>query len=948
MENLKDIARRNGFEITDDSAELKLRLKNLSPNQLASIGVVSLVAGKYDEIICPFCGNGAGDSRTGLNCMPTENGLQFHCFKCGNSFDNIDIFANHFNLDVKSDFAEILSRANDLTKIISTATPPPVDDKPKYSPEQIAQIKSDIIHFAAQIDELPEQDRRGITIDTYKHFHCGYSPNWTHIKAGNVPPSRRLIIPTSEVTYNAVLPKSDRNFLDKKYWKMNCGCKEIFNVTAIVKNTPVIVVEGEIDAMSIWQVTNSNVIALGGTGSYKKLLAFVDNIPADQRKDYLFVVVLDNDDAGKDASKLLTDGLIKCGCKAFSAVLAFSADKVDANDLLLAGQDLLKNRIEQILAEAKLEFEKPVDNDSDKKRKPTTAQAIQSCPIDLQVPVSYIFDEVGIIFNGDKKLSGLICNTPVVITKKLRDVDTGNVFSEIAFYDKFNHHWIYKIVPDKTLSDYRVISELTNYGISFAQEYAKPLSKYFVNLPFIPHNLKIIPCHSLYNFTGWTDDSFTKFILPDHLQDNEVLYDPKGIYKNKFVQKGDFDSWKKAIMQLATHPEMSAAFFIIFGAALSTPLYQILRLRNAQYLLWCQSGSGKSAMAKIAMSIYGDPTELKNTFNGTTFSISDLPKYFNCLPILIDEFQSASKAIREDIANVIYNFSEGKTRNRLSRDGSGNAIKTFYSTRIMTAEQPIITSATDAGAFNRLLSISTDKLFPAGTNIAEIHRFFDANHGFFGSVWIEHIMQNINDIKHKFIVNQRFFEDLEKGFGWTNGWKDHIAVILTALQSALPLIGDVNMYEVHDLFMRDFASIDEEIPRKATITNKQRALRLLEDYVNSHPRYFKHEHYYSTENENQMVNAEDGVAFELKGYLFKDGSVGFIPSALTNILQNELGFSSAQAILRGWLDDKLIVKPNGDSHKYSIIKKIKEGDSRKSIRLICFEKNVLCCVPEEE
>ena len=51
----------NDVKVDDD---LKLRLRHLTVNQLTSIGVAQPVTGKSDEIICPYCSNGSGDSRS--------------------------------------------------------------------------------------------------------------------------------------------------------------------------------------------------------------------------------------------------------------------------------------------------------------------------------------------------------------------------------------------------------------------------------------------------------------------------------------------------------------------------------------------------------------------------------------------------------------------------------------------------------------------------------------------------------------------------------------------------------------------------------------------------------------------------------------------------------------------------------------------------------------------
>ena len=43
-------------------------------------------------------------------------------------------------------------------------------------------IKADIESAQANLNALPEHDRRGLTMDTLRHFNCGYLQNWVVTK----------------------------------------------------------------------------------------------------------------------------------------------------------------------------------------------------------------------------------------------------------------------------------------------------------------------------------------------------------------------------------------------------------------------------------------------------------------------------------------------------------------------------------------------------------------------------------------------------------------------------------------------------------------------------------------------------------------------------------------------------------------------------------------------
>ena len=923
----------------DEQDALKLKIKQLDlrlilPPDKQGYGVV-----------CPYCGNGSGHDGDGVtvNLDDSDGHFWYHCFKCGNfEGDLINIIATVNGLDISSYFYKILAIGKKLLALAENSSVKPAaitKTRKSYSDEQISFFKSFREKSQSNIEQLPLEDRRGLSIDTLNALHFGYDPN-----------TKRIIIPTGDFSYNAILINSQRKFFVDNgidYDKcLNYGSKAIFNPSAIVPNKPIIITEGEIDAASIWQASGVNVCAIGGTSNTPLITFIAEHIPVENRKDYTFLVMLDIDSAGKDAAKKLTEDLINCGCPAVSEDIVSSSTKIDANDILIQnGSDSLKACIDSAISKFNDKIDavrkKMTDNSivesKPRVRKPTTKEIMPDCPIDLRIPAKFDFSNVGISYDGN-----LICNTPVVITKKLRDVETGEIYSEIAYYDRYSKKWFVKHFSDDVLLDKRTIGKLMKFGISFTQDDAKNLTKYFKDLPFEPHNLLAIPHHNLYSRTGWTDDSFTKFIYPNHLDDGDVLHDPNGMFTDKFSTKGDFKKWCKAIKKLFTNKKVSNAFRLIFGAAAAAPLYRVLGLRNSQFLLWCSSGKGKSAIAKIASSIYGNPEALKHTFNGTVHSINSIPAYFIDFFIWMDEFQSAPKAVRDDIRSIVYGHGEGTTRSRSRRDGSVNPTFKFTGVRVFTAEQPILPDNTDAGAYNRLLSISSDKLFPPDTNIADVHRFFNNNYGHFGIQWIDFIKSHIEEIRAKFAENQSFFSDIARAFHWTNGWTDDFAAILTALQFAIPLLDQdeikLSADDVKNLFIDNFDEIEREIPRESSFSNQQRAISMLEDYINSHPRFFKREVKYGSVH--TMKQSTDGNSFELYGFQFLDGTFGFIPTALNKIIQNDLGFSSATAILRGWQDEGLL-QPANNKSAYARRKKVIDNGNIRNMTLVCFNENVL-------
>ena len=251
--------------------------------------------------------------------------------------------------------------------------------------EYLRLIKTDLTEAQAHLDELPESERRGLSLDTYRHFNCGYLKNWvlTKSRAEKVcgiyvdektgkektlpPPSERIIIPTPSMNhFNAVATPRARRAMDKKYHKQHAGGEELFCDPAALKADTLVVVEGEIDAMSIWQATHGEVavVATLSCSNQKKTLG----ARLQELKGKRFIILFDADEAGRKNAKSLHK---KLSDERHPAAARFLYDylpadlkkepqavKVDANDILkYHGADMLCSLMKKVLESAEPELD---------------------------------------------------------------------------------------------------------------------------------------------------------------------------------------------------------------------------------------------------------------------------------------------------------------------------------------------------------------------------------------------------------------------------------------------------------------------------------------------------------------------------------------------------------------------------------------------------------------
>ena len=353
----------------------------IAPETLHSHNVITL-ANDEKSYVCPECGNGEGEHGTGLTPKFINGVWKWHCFKCDHSFNNITILAMYYGLNSRTDFVEICKRTCSDFGISL-----PFNDTPKKikALTKTDLIKADILKAQDNIENLPLDTRRGLTIETYQLHKCGYLPDWKTIEsrlAGvlNSTPTPRLIIPTGLTHYLARLIVDISNFdnaPDRAYIteKPHAGSKLPFAIDFITEQTKVIViVEGEVDAMSLNQVFGTTyrvaIATLGAAVSKDikhSIFEKLDSIFADKDKKPFILILFDNDTAGKTNAPKLTETFIQRGYPATFDFLSDGDEKLDANNILVnQGDDALRAVMFDIIQRSNTNWETAIKNIAEK------------------------------------------------------------------------------------------------------------------------------------------------------------------------------------------------------------------------------------------------------------------------------------------------------------------------------------------------------------------------------------------------------------------------------------------------------------------------------------------------------------------------------------------------------------------------------------------------------
>lgn len=304
---------------------------------------------KKKGYICPVCGNGTGKDGDGIVLQP--DGTHYKCFKCGLAGDNLDLIGANYNLQ---NFIERVKKGCEIYGLQLDEWEPENSKTesrpaaPAADPQEPEENQED---FTPQLKQWKENIKkpgnpgliylqgRGLSAEIINRFNIGYCENWTHPKAQNAPATPRVIIPTSKYSYLARDIRKQIPEEQQKYSKTKAGKIHFIGIGNVFESeTPVFLVEGEIDAISIYEA-GGIAVAVGSTAYTGKFLEALDSMRRMYRKSFPqpFVIALDNDTAGRKAAGELADGLTERGAKVFH--INPCGNSKDANEALTASRE---------------------------------------------------------------------------------------------------------------------------------------------------------------------------------------------------------------------------------------------------------------------------------------------------------------------------------------------------------------------------------------------------------------------------------------------------------------------------------------------------------------------------------------------------------------------------------------------------------------------------------
>lgn len=612
----------------------------------------SRITGENLVGLCPF-----HDDKNNSFSVDLKTG----CWKChaedrGGNF--ISFFAELYDMDTKNAYKEILKQYGAYHE------PEPVKDKAQkpgstLDPYSIAQY--------ALEKRLPEDFlKENCCLQTKKDK---YGVQYLYIPYFNEQ--------SREVTYR-------KRYGGKQFrWKYGAG-KDIciygaWKMEQIRSAGYAVLVEGESDSQSMWYM---GISALGIPGA-----SMMRKEWATMLQDLKLYIHVEPDKGGQvflhKVTTALRDGsflgkVYKWSCRALGCK--------DPSDVYIKyGKEEAAERIKKAISNAEA-----VDIE-----KEDIPEALSGAPVNLRQPVGWVFSEKGIArIDGVKYLEEVICRTPIILTQRLRNAETGEEKMEVAF--KRDGKWHKAIFPRSMVFTARGITALADLGCTVTSENAKQVVRFLAELE--SENIDIIQKANSTSTFGWQQGG--KF-LPGHGGDIILDIDPSlKSWAGAYQKSGSFEEWK-SMMQ--PHRQRDKFRFIL-AASFAAPLLRIIKQRIFFVYNWGGSRGGKTAALKAALSVWGDPERLMVNFNATQVALERMAGFYCDLPLGIDERQLAGGR-QENLEKIVYMITSGTGRARGSKGGGLQTTSTWRTVAMATGEEPLSTEASQTGVSTRVLEI---------------------------------------------------------------------------------------------------------------------------------------------------------------------------------------------------------------------------------------------------
>lgn len=148
--------------------------------------------------------------------------------------------------------------------------------------------------------------------------------------------------------------------------------------------------------------------------------------------------------------------------------------------------------------------------------------------------------------------------------------------------------------------------------------------------------------------------------------------------------------------------ENTNLWFTIYALSASLLMNLFPGIENTLIINSGTTSRGKSTIAKIAASLFGDPKKFITLGSGTENGIWNAWLKWNYLPSIMDEFTNTKQETKNKIP---YWFSDGKEKTRLNKDSTAKKVNEFRKIGYISLENDFVNQVMRSGVDARVIPI---------------------------------------------------------------------------------------------------------------------------------------------------------------------------------------------------------------------------------------------------
>ena len=487
----------------------------------------------------------------------------------------------------------------------------------------------------------------------------------------------------------------------------------------------------------------------------------------------------------------------------------------------------------------------------------------------------FVVDKTGIYLQTGKNKTTKILNEIIIPVERYINKDNQKEKIKIIFYQ--SKRWKELVVDRNRLSSNTKLLSLSDYGLNVNSVNANNYIKFFETVLILNED-KIKTLFSV-GHIGWDNNLFIPY-------DDQAIFDGvetgKQFY-NALKSKGDYNKWYDVVSTL----RKNKANKMIMASTFASPLIEKLDIGSFIVNVWSQkSGSGKTLLCMVAMSIWGDPKTLTLSTNNTYNFYVTIASFLNNITCFFDELQiiKGSKNVGFKYEDLIMTLCNGTEKGRLTKDSDSKEIKRWKNNFLFTNNDRMVAENDGEQMYNRVIDLEVnDQLFDY--NPREIAQIIKDNYGFAGETYIKYIQQigfdKIEELYEKYCQN--ILEKIPTSGKLSNS----LACMLTADYIACKAIfTNEQPLTVQDIIDFDF------IENKEEKTTAHKAYVYIVDIISANQKKFNNDNF----NEFWGVIEDDGNTIKIN----------------KQILCRELnkGGFDFNSVKKEWSNKKILIKNN--------------------------------------